>query len=91
MNSEEGKSKNRQPSVEDCRFLEAPPGLDALRARILTPDRNLEFFLAEFVPYFVRALDHICPLCSADSASSGANSAQKSFSLFLSGISIGRA
>ena len=55
---------------------------------ILTPNRNLEFFLAEFVPYFVSALDHIYPLCSAVSASSGANSAQKSFSTFLSGISI---
>ena len=55
---------------------------------ILTPNRNLEFFLAEFVPAFVRALDHICPLCSAGSALSGANSAQKSFSIFLSGISI---
>ena len=32
MTSEEVKSKNRQPSVEDCRFLEAPPGLEALRA-----------------------------------------------------------
>ena len=55
---------------------------------ILIPNRNLGFIPAEFVPAFVRALDHICPLCSAVSASSGANSAQKSFPTFLSGISI---
>ena len=72
-------------------FLEFSGRYDTTALRrnlILTPNRNLEFFLAEFVPYFVSALDHIYPLCSAVSASSGANSAQKSFSTFLSGISV---
>ena len=45
---------------------------------ILISDRNLGIFPAEFVPNIVEALDHICPLCSAVFALSGAHSARKS-------------
>ncbi len=53
---------------------------------ILSPNKNCKIFPAEFVPYCVAFLDHISPLCSAEGALSGANSAWKSNCTFYQGI-----
>jgi hypothetical protein len=53
---------------------------------ILSPNKKSKIFPAEFVPYCVAFLDHISPLCSAEGALSGANSARKSNCTFYQGI-----
>ena len=54
------------------------PNFGETKGLILSPNRNSKIFPAEFVPYCVAFLDHISPLCSAEGALSGANSARKS-------------
>ena len=49
---------------------------------ILIPNKNKTIFAARIVPYCVGLLDHICPLCSAEPALSGAILTRKSLSTF---------
>ena len=58
------------------------------RQLILIPNRNLGFFPARIAPCFVKALDHICPLCSAGFASPDTILSRKSFPTFLLDISM---
>ena len=49
---------------------------------ILIPNKNKTILAARFVPCIVAFLDHISPLCSAESATPGANLSRKSLSTF---------